>query len=65
MLSKPVPSTSCEPVNNKPPTQEGEQTSQESTRASKGWDLTRLCWKMLTVMEGPKFEDTDSSAVLQ
>ena len=32
--SEPVPSTSFEPVDNRPPTQEGKQTSQESASAS-------------------------------
>ena len=32
--SEPVPSTSSEPVDNRPPTQEGKQTSQESASTS-------------------------------
>ena len=43
MLSKPVPSTSSEPVNNKLPTQEGEQTSQESARSNQALLKTVNC----------------------
>ena len=31
---------------------------------AKGWDLTRHWWKILTDMEGPKFEDTQNTAVI-
>ena len=60
--SKPLPSTSSELVDNRPPTQEGNQTSQESANASQ--NLNRHQWEMLTAMEGPKLKDTESRAVI-
>ena len=32
--------------------------------AAKGWYLTRLWWKMLIAIEGPKVKDTKSGAVI-
>ena len=62
--SEPVPSTSSEQVNNRPPTQVNESARNLPVPA-KGQELSMLQWKMLIAMESPKLEDTQSSAVVR
>ena len=52
-------------TDNRPPIQEGKQTSQEYLQVPvKVWDLTRHQWETLIAMEGRKLRDTKSSAVV-
>ena len=62
--SEPVPSTSSEQVNNRPPTRVNESARNLPVPA-KGQELSMLQWKMLIAMESPKLEDTKSSAVVR
>ena len=57
---KPVPSASSEPVDNRPPTQEGKQTSQESASTSKRLRSNQAPVKTLiaSAMEGPDLKVT-------
>ena len=57
---KPVPSTSSEPVDNRPPTQEGKQTSQESDSTNKWLRSNQAPVKTLiaNAMEGPDLKVT-------
>ena len=57
---KPVPSTSSVPVDNRPPTQEGKQISQESASTSKWLRSNQAPVKRLIakVMEGPDLKVT-------
>ena len=64
--SKPVLSTSSKPVDIRPPTQDGKQTSQESASTSERPRSNQApVIKMLTAMEGPKLEVAECSAVIR
>ena len=55
---EPVPSTGSEPVDNRPPTQEGEQTSQESVSTSERLRSNQAPLKNVQIA----MEDTQSKA---
>ena len=63
--AEPVPSTSSKLVNNRPPTQEGTQTSQESASTSEKAKIeSGTVWNMLIAMECPKLKDPKCSGVI-
>ena len=62
--SEPYISTGSETVDFRPPNQVGKQTCRESANTNERSRFNQAWVKMLIAMEGPKLEDTESSAVI-